>query len=266
MDEVITLSNAIILDTTSTDTGIDNMNNAVIGWDNALARAVITASNDQASTPNLFDYMTTSFWNAGAGTVTVDIVLPASEAIDCCAIAAGDWATAGTTIEVYSDAGVTKVGEVSGLKDNQPYMFSFDSVIISVMQVKFISSGDLNVGQVLMGESLKFPVNASIGLQLGKFNNEDLITSQKTENNAFGSNSTVARNRTTIAPFNSIPIDWLNTSWVEFSDAHKGKPVWFNWNVVDRPNDATFGHWSTNKAKYTSSFFSSIDLTIKGVV
>lgn len=264
--EVITLSNAIILDTTSADTGIDNMNNAVIAWDNALSRSVITASNGQDTTPNLFDYMTTSYFDAGAGVVTVDIVLPIAENIDCCAVAAGNWASAGTTIEIYTDEGITKVAEASGLKDNQPYLFNFDPVVITTMQIKFLSTNALSVGLVLFGESLKFPVNASVGLQLGQFNNDDEVVSQKTENNAFGANSVVARSRTTVSPFKLIPISWVESSWVEFSDSHKGKPIWFNWNVVDRPNDSTFGHWSASKAKYDSSFLSSIDLTVKGVV
>lgn len=265
--EIAIVSNAIILDVGEADTDeADGMNNARIAYDNALSRATIIASNDQAGTVNLFDHMTTSFWNASNGTVTLDITLPSNEAFDCAAVAAANWADSNTTIEIYTDAGVTKVGEVSGLKNGQPYYFEFEPVSTNVMQIKFISTGDLNVGQVLMGESLKFPVKSSVGLQLGKFNNKDKAIGQMTENNGFGANSTVKRSRDTISPFNLLPISWVNSDWVAFSDAFRGKPIWFSWDSVNNPADTTYGHWSTDPVKYTSSFLSSLTLTVKGQV
>ena len=264
--EIAIVSNAIILDNESGNLNGDNMNNARLAWDNALSRATLTASVDQSNSINLFDYMTTTFWSAGTGTRTIDIVLPSAENIDCAAIAAANWADAGAIIEIYSDAGVTKVAEVSGLKNGQPYYFEFDSVFISVMQIKFISTSDLNVGQVLFGESLKFPVKSSVGLQLGKFNNKDKVIGQLTENNAFGGNSTVKRSRDTISPFNLLPISGVNDTWVDFSDAHKGKPVWFSWDSVNNPADTTYGHWSTDAVRYNTSFLSSLTLTVKGSV
>lgn len=266
--EILIMGNAIVL-----DNSIDNlenmgpMNNSRIAWDNVLIRATtVTGSVDVSNTPNLYDYMTTTFWNAGSGTQTVTITLPGAEDIDCAAVAAGNWADAGTTIEVYSDAGITKVGEVSGLKNGQPYFFEFDSVSISVMQFKFISTGDLNVGQALFGESLKIPACANVGLRLGQFNNKDKVIGQITENNAFGSNSTVARGRDTVAPYSLIPISWVRSDWVDFSDAHRGKPVWFSWDQLNNPADVIFGHWSTNDIGYSRSTFSDITLTIKGQV
>ena len=110
--------NTIVLDDPN-NTG--SRNNSRIAWDNVLTRATtVTGSVDVSNTPNLYDYMTTTFWNAGSGTQTVTITLPSAEDIDCAAIASGNWADAGTTIEVYSDAGITKVGEVSDLKNGQP--------------------------------------------------------------------------------------------------------------------------------------------------
>ena len=264
-DGIVIMGNVIIIDNSGIDEG-ENMNNSRIAWDNALSRATITASVDNTNAINLFDYMTTTFWAAGTGTSTVDIVLPFGEDIDCAAIAAGNWADAGAIIEIYSDAGITKVGEVSGLANGQPYYFEFDSVFITVMQIKFISTSDLNVGQALMGESLKIPVKASVGLQLGKFNNADKVIGQETENNAFGANSTIKRSRKTVSPFNLLPISWVNSDWVNFSDDHKGKPIWFSWDYLDNPLDTTFGHWSTNELRYTSSFLSAMVLTVEGNV
>jgi len=265
--EIVILGNTIILDIIQIDPDEgDNMNNAKIAWDNALSRATLTGSVDDSNTGNLFDYMTTTFWGAGVGTSTVDIVLSSAENINCAAITAGNWADAGTVIEVYTDAGITKVGEISGLKNGQPYLFVFDSVLTSVLQIKFISVGDLSVGQVLFGSTLDFPVKASVGLQLGKFNNRDKVIGQMTENNAFGANSTVKRARDTISPFNLLPISWVNDTWVGFSGSHKGKPIWFSWNSSDNPLDVTFGHWSTDDVRYTSSFLSALNLTVKGHV
>lgn len=259
-------SNAIVWDNTAS-TGGENMNNSRIAWDNVLTRATtVTGSVDDTSTDNLFDYMTTTFWSAGSGTQTVTITLPTAETIDCAAVAAGNWADAGTVIEVYSDAGTTKVGEVSGLKNGQPYYFNFDPVSIAVMQFKFISSNALTVGQLMFGESMKIPTSASVGLQLGKFNNKDKVIGQLTELNALSSNSTVSRGRETIAPYQFLPISWIESDWVAFSDAQRGKPIWFSWDYLNNPSDCTFGHWSTDNVKYTSSFFSAFTLTVDGQI
>ena len=259
-------SNTIVLDNVG-DNESNIMNNSKIAWDNALTRAIsVTCSSDALSSPNLFDYMTTTFWSAGSGIQTVDIVLPTAEAINCAAIAAGNWFTAGAVIEVYSDAGITKVGEISGLRDGQPYIFDFTSVSTSVLQFKFTSSGALNVGQLLVGKSLDLPTRASVGLQLGKFNNNDKVIGQLTETNAISSSSTVNRARDTIAPFQFVPIVWVESDWVGFSDSHKGKPIWFSWDNTNKPGDATFGNWSTDTIRYTSSFFTTFTLTVKGQV
>lgn len=259
-------SNTIVLDNFG-DNESNIMNHSIIAWDNALIRATtVTGSVDALSTPNLFDYMTTTFWAAGSGVQTVDIILPTAEAINCAAIAAGNWFTAGTVIEVYSDAGITKVGEISGLRDGQPYIFDFTSVSTSVLQFKFTSSGALNVGQLLVGKSLDLPTSASVGLQLGKFNNNDKVIGQLTETNAISSSSTVSRARDTVAPFQFVPITWIESDWVNFSDNHKGKPIWFSWNNLSNAGDATFGRWSTDTVKYTSSFFSAFTLTVNGQI
>lgn len=261
------MSNAIILDnSTAQASSVPDKNNSRIAWDNALNRATVVSAIDNSNLPNIHDYTTTSFWSAGSGTVDIDITLGAAEDIDCCAIAAGNWAAAGTVIEVYSDAGVTKVGEISGLKDGQPHLFNFDSVFISVMRIRFISSNSLSVGQVLFGETLKFPTCANIGLQLGQFNNKDKVIGQKTENNAFGSNSIVARGRDTIAPYSLVPISWVRSDWIPFSDNHRGKPIWFSWNILDNPEDAIFGRWSTDSISFSKSTFSDIKLTVKGQI
>lgn len=264
--EINILSNAIIIDNETQIIDGEDMNKSRVAWANVLSSATLTASNDQDNVDNVFDYMTTTFWNAGTGVVTLDIVLAGGENIDCAAITAGNWADAATVIEVYSDAGVTKVGEVSGLKNGASYYFDFDPVFTAVMQIKFTSVNSLSVGQVLFGESLKFPVKSSIGLELGKFNNKDKVINQTTENNAFGANSTVARSRDTISPFNLIPIDWINNYWVNFSDSHLGRPIWFAWNAEGSPADTIYGHWTSTPVRYTSSFLSELTLTIKGNV
>jgi hypothetical protein len=261
------MSNAIILDNSGAAPSVTARNNSRIAHNNALSRATtVTSATDSANTANLYDNMTTTFWNPGTGTVDVDITLPSAEDIDCAAIAAGNWADASTTIEVYSDLGTTKVGEISGLKNGQPYLFTFDSVFISTMRIRFISTGDLNVGQVLFGESLKIPNSASIGMQPGKFNNNDKVIGQRTESNGLSANSTVARSQETIAPYKLVPISWIESDWVVFVADYKGKPIWFSWDDLNKKTDVTFGHWSTSRVKYSSSFFADLTLTVKGHV
>ena len=260
------MSNTIVLDNTG---GFDPSQtvsnaNAKVAWDNALRRATVTSAVGQSTIPNLYDYTTTHFWTAGSGTVNVDITLNQAEDINCAAIAAGNWFSAGTVIEVYADG--NKVGEISGLKDNQPHLFVFDSVFTADLQIRFISTGSLFVGQVLFGKSLDFPKGVNLGLELGQFNNEDQVNGMITEENNFGSSTSVARSRTTVAPFDLIPQAWFRSFWQPFSDSHKGKPIWFGWNTADYPNEIIFGSWKADNINYSRSTFLPITLTVKGVV
>lgn len=245
---------------------VQGRNNSHIAWDNVLRRGTVTSAVDSANLPNLHDYMTTSFWNPGVGSVDLDVTLPLAEDINCCAIAAGNWTDAGVSIKVYSDAGITLVGEVVGLKNGQPYMFIFDTIKTTTMRISFTSTGSLSIGQIFFGETLQMPTPASIGMKAGRFNNRDKIISQKTENNASGPNSTVSRSRETVAPYNLVPISFLENEWSNFVDSHTGRPVWFSWDAVNKLTDVTFGHWKSNDPRYTKSFFSQITLTVKGQI
>ena len=263
---MIIVGNAIILDNTESnlEDGIP-MNNSRIAWDNALTRATLTSTDDPSNVDNVFDYMTTTFWEAGTLSATLDITLDATEAINCAGVAAGNWTQAGATIQVY--AGGNLVGQVSGLKDGQPYLFEFDEVTTNNLSFVFNSnSGSLSIGQLMAGKILEIPRCASIGLQLGQFNNKDKVIGQLTENNAFAANSTVARGRETVAPYSLLPIDWVRSDWKEFSDNHKGKPIWYAWDNFSYPYETIFGHWSASDIPFSRSTYADLTLTVKGQV
>lgn len=257
-----------VLDNTEPDLEVVQLQNSKLLWSNELDGATITTTNDQSNVINLYDNMTTQKWNAGTGTVDLDIVLD-SKTLDGVGIAAGNWQTAGTTIEVWNTEPATdvKLGEVNGLSNGAPHLFIFDKAIYTNIRIRFISTGDLNVGQVGLGEVLTFPCLPTLGMELGKFNNADAETSSVTEGNAFGSTTLNQRSRNNVYPFQGISFDWVRNNWTNFSDTHKGKLVWFLWDYENASEDTVFGHWSTTSpVSYSRATYTDITLRILGHV
>lgn len=235
-----------------------------IGWRNKLDLETVSSLVDPDNLGFLYDNMTSLFWNAGAGTVDVDITFLTSTFINWVGVANGNWLSAGTTIEIYIGNDTNKVAELSGLSDGDPMMWVFDDLETTFVRIRFISDGELKVGEAGTGQSIKFPCLPNTGLKLGKFNNNDKVFAKRTEDDLLAASSTIKRSRTTAASYEFVSIDWVRLFWVTFSNQHKGRLVWFLWDSLDRPYDVSFGHWDANEVGYTKSTFARIDFAVIG--
>ncbi len=243
--------------------GALDFGNSHVGWRNQLNASTVSSLVDPDNLGYLYDNMTSLFWTAGTGTTDLDVTFPSATPINWVGVANGNWFTAGTAIEIYVD-GILKA-EISGLQDGDPMMWVFDEVEATTVKIRFISNTDvLLVGEAGCGKTIKFPCLPNVGLTLGKFNNNDKVYSKRTEDDLLAASSLVKRARTTAAAYEYVPINWVRLYWVNFSNNHKGRLVWFAWDDLGAPFDVSFGHWQANEVGFTKSTYSRINFTVIG--
>lgn len=246
------------------DTDVESGKVPRLAWRNEIdSSSTITATHDSASTGYLYDGMTTAKWRPAAKVSSVTFTDGFID-VDYVGIAGVNWNSAGCSVAIY-DQDDTLLASASGLKDNQPLLFIITKAIYSSIKVEFTCTNtNLEVGEIYIGEALKFPRNVKVGYQPGRWNTEDEIVWQRTENNQFAGSIVRSRGTTERYQVDFLPLAFMDNEWVDFMTTAKGKAVFFLWNK-DETHHAAYGHWSTNGHRFTNSFFSSVSMTIKGV-
>lgn len=223
----------------------------------------IVATHDNANTAYLYDSLTTLKWRPENTTPSITYTGSFSD-VDFVGIAGANWATAVCTITVKDSLG-TVLGTASNLRDNQPVLFSLDKGAQAVILIEFSCSNTLlEVGEIYFGESMKFPRNVSVGYQPGRWTSNDLISSGRTEANQFAGSTIKARGTTERFRISHVPIDFMDSDYVDFIRLARGVPVFFLWSKSLLAH-SVFGNWNASSPSYNAAYLSEISLTINGV-
>ena len=234
-----------------------------LAYKSLVSTSTITASHDTGNTAYLHDGMTSLKWRPAV--LSSSLQFDGSFAnTDYLAISGVNWASAGCSVTV-KDAGAVVIASVSGLRDNQPVLFTFTKGTQTQLLIEFTcTSTNLEVGEVYFGESMQFPKNVSVGYKPGRWSTNDLISSSRTEANQFAGSTVRARGTTESFTINHVPIEFMESEYTNFMNQARGVPIFFLWNKSNA-NHAVFGNWSASDPTYTSSLLSSIRLNINGV-
>ena len=239
----------------------------------AKTAANVTASHDSSSTPALYDDMTTVKWRPGVSGVSyvqfestqfangVGSNLPA---YDYAGVVGCNWATAGAILTIKDENG-NIISQITGLRDNQPAFLVFSKRSTGAIKFEFTcDNSTLEVGEIYYGKTTELPRNVAIGYQPGRWTNNDIITNGRTEANQFSNSTVRARGTTEQFSIDFVPIDFMEVQYRNFINDAKGLPIFFLWNQNER-NQAVYGTWEASEPRFTSSFYSQISLTIRGV-
>lgn len=244
-----------------------------LAYKNAAKNAFnVTASHDTSSLDALTDDMTTLKWRpAVSGTSYVQFESSlfsgsgsALEPFDYIGVTGVNWNKAGATLSVY-DNNDTLIAQASGFRDNQPVFAVFAERTATALKFEFTCDNDtLEVGEIYYGSTFEFPRNVKVGYQPARWNSNDLVTNSRTEANQF-SNSTI-RKRGSTEQFNIdfVPLEFMDNQYRTFINEAQGLPVFFLWNQNEK-EQAVYGAWEASTPRFTSSFYSQIQLTIRGV-
>jgi len=235
-----------------------------IMYQNLMAGATVTAGGDVG---RLHDWMTNVFYSAAAGTTTIDLTVT-PELINCVALAGVNWLSGGVTCQFYTHngSGYELQCDLFAQRDGQPVMRVFDAVTTDRVRFVFTSTSTLYVGEAAFGEALQMPSCPAVGYQPGQWSDNDEVSVSQTEALNFGASTINYRGSTEVMQFNFLPYEFLYNQWSAFRHAAKGKPIWVGFNQRDLPGLVIFGHWRQNTPKFDSPYFSSVTLTVDGIV
>lgn len=235
-----------------------------IMYQNLMQGATVTAGGDVG---RLHDWMTNVYYTAAAGTTTIDLTITENQ-INCVALAGINWLSGGVTCKFYTWDGSAYVLQVDlfAQRDGQPVMRVFTPVTTDRVRIVFESTGTLYAGEVAFGGALQMPSCPAVGYQPGQWSDNDEVSISQTESLNFGAATVNYRGSTEVMQFNYVPYEFLYNQWANFRHAAKGKPIWLGFNQKDAPGLVIFGHWKQGAPKYDTPYFSSIQLTVDGVV
>lgn len=234
-----------------------------LAYSSMASASTITASHDTDSVGYLYDNMTTLKWRPANTTSSIQFDGTFTDA-DYVGIAGVNWQSAGASV-IVKDASDNVLGNISGLRDNQPVLFVFTKATHTRILLEFsCSNTSLEVGEVYFGESMQFPRNVSIGYKPGRWSSNDIVSESRTEGNQFGGSIVRSRGTTENFTINHVPVEFMEDEYKSFQNDAKGIPVFFLWNKANS-NHAVYGNWSATSPTFTTSILSSISLTINGV-
>lgn len=243
--------------------GVDTKSTFIL-YQNAMQGATVTSGGDVG---RLCDWMTNVFYTASAGTTNIDLDIT-SQGINAIGLAGVNWLSGGVTAKLYTWNGSSYVlqCDLLGLEDGQPVMRVFQTVYTTKVRIQFTSTAALYVGEAAFGLAMQMPSLPAVGLQPAEWSDEDDVTISQTEGLNFGASTVQKKGSEQVMQFNYITPDFMDGQFRQFRKIAKGRPVWCGWNQTDRLSSVVFGHWSASKPKFDSSYFTSVQLTIKGVV
>ena len=233
----------------------------------------VTATHDSANTGKLYDGLTTLAWRpgvSGVSSVTFNSVFEDTgsgakfSAITYLGVTGVNWQTAGASITIKDENGTT-IASASGLRDNQPLFVVIDEAVYSALQFEFTATNTtLEVGEIHFGPTMDFPRNVKVGYGPARWDNNDIVTNSNTEANQFASSTIRKRGSTEDFIIDFVPIDFMDNDYRTFINNAQGKQVFFVWNKLYQSH-GVYGNWTARKPTFISTFYSSINMTIKGV-
>jgi hypothetical protein len=232
-------------------------------YKNEAKTATVVAGGDISA---LVDGMTNIFYSKAAGANTIELSFPI-QAINCFGLAGVNWLSGGVSCVVSTWNGSTWVTQSSFSidTDSKPVMRVFNDVAATKIRFEFTSSSELRIGELGFGYSLKMPSLPSVGLQPAEWSDDDEVTASTTQSLNLGASTIERKGSTQVMQFNYITTAFMDSDFNIFRRDAKGLPIWCAWNPAERPNAVIFGHWESSKPKFDTNYFTSLQITIKGI-
>lgn len=243
--------------------GGSNTKATFILYRNAMQGATVVSGGDVS---RLHDWMTNILYSKPSGTNTVEISFT-SQPINCVGLAGVNWLSGGVDCAFYTWSGSAWQLQcnLSAEEDSAPVMRVFTQVETTKAKFVFTSTSTLYVGEAACGEALQMPSLPAVGLQPSEWSDDDDITASTTQSLNVGASTIERKGSTQVMQFNYISPSWMDGQFKQFRAIAKGRPVWCGWNQYDRQGAVIFGHWEASKPKFDTSYFTSLQLTIRGV-
>lgn len=267
------MSNILVADNTGDISASEQAcERSIIGFHTILPDSGYSGQSEDSDFPfsNAIDFPDNTKYSPSinSGTVTIEFNQGAESSIDYFGLAIHNAQTAGlsATLEHWNGAAWVLLTEFTSLKDNKPFMSTFDAVMSRKQRLTLTFTSKLYIGTIYLGKSLQALATPSIGFQPAKFAPMDEVEQFTTEGNNTIMGRRIPRGYQTKGTFDYVTFDQLDTFYEDYQNwALDSKPLFFKWSNLR--DEAVFGRQNPDKITkptYKTPFHSSIDFEITG--
>lgn len=225
--------------------GNENPNSPVIGINNQLTAANVTATDSASGFPasNLGNPSTFERWKANStGTKYLTCVLTGANEINYVGLAAHNFGTEGVQISVEVDdgSGYAEIIEPFLVPDDRPLFMRFAGNNYVGVRVKLVTTSIAQCAVMYVGKYLPLQRNIYVGHPPINLNrNRNVITGMSESANFLGRITTGRTASTSIALQNLTP-GWYRSYMDPFLEAAETRPFFFAWRPQGYPREVGF--------------------------
>lgn len=237
------------------------------GIHNILPEATVTATDDASGVPNLFDGNTYDAWTStGAQTITVE--LGSAKKVDYFGIVGRGLAGCEISFEYKQGAGDwTSLVPAFMPAERRVLMVVFEPVTADAFRLNVTKASAYSFAALNIGLAISIPGGMRPGFAPPNLNEDvEYHTSRTVGGNIVG-HSVLRAGATLRVKAEHLSEAWVREYWKPFQDEAHEKPFFFAWSTALFQYEVIYGVADKPpQAKYDTTIFMSINMTIRGIV
>lgn len=220
----------------------------ILGGENLLRTATLTASADSANVDNVHDAFLTDFWQPGAGAQTIVIDHGSAVAIDYWGFSANLGSDGASIAIAWSDDDISYTTiETLNPTTNDVVMSEVTSVSHRYTKVTVTGTAP-KIARLNVGTTVELIGTLTTPFTSPKNATEYVYTTNVTEVGLPGGRN-VKRTKTPVKmKFKNVPVTWIDNDWPAIDELVRGDLVFLLWDALNRPTEAALC-WITNDVK-----------------
>lgn len=266
------MASAVLISTgTEQQNAASQLDFAALAFDTILPSSSFVGDNSDQEFPfaNTIDYRDNTVYspNQESGTTVIDFTQPTQSTVDYFAFAIHNSQTSGMTgkFEVFDGLNYITVAEWSSIKDNRPFMFTFDGIASTAQRLTINHTSKTYIGAIQFGKFLRLKC-PSVGFQSGRYAPLDTVEQFQTEGSNFIIGRRKKRGFQTKGDFKLL--EFIDTKiWYERFQNHvlDSKAMFFKWSKNN--DEVAYGqqnYKTMTKLKWITPYHTELSLEING--
>jgi len=266
------MASAVLISTgTEQQNAASQLDFAALAFDTLLPSSSFAGDNSDPAFPflNTIDYRDNTVYspNQDSGTTVIDFTQPTQSLVDYFAFAIHNSQSSEMTgkFEVFDGLSYITVAEWSSIKDNRPFMFTFDEIASSAQRLTIVHTEKTYIGAIQFGKFLKLKC-PSVGFQSGRYAPLDTVEQFQTEGSNFIIGRRKKRGFQTKGDFKLL--EFIDAKvWYERFQNHvlDSKAMFFKWSKNN--DEVAYGqqnYKTMTKLRYVTPYHTELSLEING--
>ena len=266
------MASAVLISTgTEQQTAASQIDFAALAFDTLLPSSSFVGDNSDPAFPfaNTIDYRDNTVYspNQDSGTTVISFTQPTQSTVDYFAFAIHNSQSSAMTgkFEVFDGVNYITVAEWSSIKDNRPFMLTFEGIASSAQRLTITHTSKTYIGVIQFGKFLKLKCPA-IGFQSGRYAPLDTVEQFRTHGSNFVIGRRQSRGFQTKGEFKLL--EFVDTKvWYERFQNHvlDSKAMFFKWSKNN--DEVAYGqqnYKSMTKLRYVTPYHTELSLEING--